>query len=115
MDICFEGIGQTTATFQAEGEIRPGMVVALAENGAAAPGGAGGAPCGVALGGVRGGAVAVREHRPRAGLAGAGLRRTGRREDGGGRNQIPGAGGGRPGQERGCEAVKQRPGFAART
>ncbi len=59
MDICFEGIGQTTATFQAEGEIRPGMVVALAENGAAAPGGAGGAPCGVALGGVRGGAVAV--------------------------------------------------------
>ena len=46
MDICF-------------GEIRPGMVVTLAENGAAAPGGAGGAPCGVALGGVRGGAVAV--------------------------------------------------------
>ena len=41
MDICFEGIGQTTATFQAEGEIRPGMVVTLAENGAAAPGGAG--------------------------------------------------------------------------
>ena len=34
MDICFEGIGQTTATFQAEGEIRPGMVVTLAENGA---------------------------------------------------------------------------------
>lgn len=59
MDICFEGIGQTTATFQAEGEIRPGMVVALAENGAAALGGAGDAPCGVALGGVRGGAVAV--------------------------------------------------------
>ena len=59
MDICFEGIGQTTATFQAEGEIRPGMVVTLAENGAAAPGGAGGAPCGVALGGVRGGAAKV--------------------------------------------------------
>ena len=35
------------------------MVVTLAENGAAAPGGAGDAPCGVALGGVRGGAVAV--------------------------------------------------------
>ena len=34
MDICFEGIGQITATFRTEGEVLPGMAVALTKEGA---------------------------------------------------------------------------------
>ena len=59
MEICFEGIGQTAATFRAEGEIRPGMAVTLVKSGTVGPGEDGDAPCGVALGSARGGAVAV--------------------------------------------------------
>ncbi len=59
MDICFEGIGQTTATFQTEGEVQPGMVVALSASGTVSKGAANALPCGVVLGGVRGGAAAV--------------------------------------------------------
>lgn len=59
MDICFEGIAQTTATFRVEGEVQPGMAVALADSGTVGPGKAGDLPCGVVLGCVRGGAAAV--------------------------------------------------------
>ncbi len=59
MDICFEGVGQTAATFRADGGVRPGMAVALTQNGTVGPGEEGGLPCGVLLGGVRGGAAAV--------------------------------------------------------
>ena len=53
MDICFEGIGQTTATFQTEGE------VALSASGTVSKGAVNALPCGVVLGGARGGAAAV--------------------------------------------------------
>ena len=33
MDICFEGVGQTAATFQAEEDVKPGMAVAMTGNG----------------------------------------------------------------------------------
>lgn len=59
MDICFEGVGQTAATFQVEGEVQPGMVVTLTGSGAVGKGADGKLPCGVVLGGVRGGAAAV--------------------------------------------------------
>ena len=60
MDICFEGVGQVTATFQVDGgDVRPGVAVALVGNGAVGPGADGDAPCGVVLGSVRGGAAAV--------------------------------------------------------
>ena len=59
MEICFEGVGQTAATFQVEGTVKPGMAVILTGNGKVGPGTAGKAPCGVVLGGVRGGAAAV--------------------------------------------------------
>lgn len=59
MDICFEGVGQVAATFQVNGEVQPGMAVALTADGTVGPGTAGGLPCGVLLGGVRGGAAAV--------------------------------------------------------
>ena len=59
MDICFDGVGQTAATFPAEGEVLPGMAVALTAGGAVRKGADGALPCGVALGGVRGGAAAV--------------------------------------------------------
>ena len=59
MDICFEGIGQTTATFQTEGEVQPGMVVALSASGTVSKGAVNALPCGVVRGGVRGGAAAV--------------------------------------------------------
>ena len=59
MDICFEGIGQTAATFRAESGIGPGMAVTLTGSGTVGLGEDGDPPCGVALGGVRGGAVAV--------------------------------------------------------
>ncbi len=59
MDICFEGIGQTAATFRAESGVGPGMAVTLTGSGAVGLGEDGDPPCGVALGGVRGGAAAV--------------------------------------------------------
>ena len=59
MDICFEGIGQITATFRTDGEVLPGMAVALTKEGAVGIGADGALPCGVVLGGVRGGAAAV--------------------------------------------------------
>ena len=59
MGICFEGVGQVAATFPAEGEVRPGMTVTLTKSGAVGKGADGKPPCGVVLGGVRGGAAAV--------------------------------------------------------
>lgn len=60
MDICFEGVGQVAATFQVSGEgVQPGMAVTLADSGTVGLGADGGLPCGVVLGGVRGGAAAV--------------------------------------------------------
>ena len=59
MDICFEGVGQTAATFLAGEDVKPGMAVAVTGNGAVGLGKDGDLPCGVALGGVRGGAAAV--------------------------------------------------------
>ena len=60
MDICFEGLGQMTATFQVDGgDVRPGMAVAITGNGAVGLDADGGVPCGVVLGGVRAGAAAV--------------------------------------------------------
>ncbi|MDE6260224.1 MAG: hypothetical protein K2M42_05090 [Oscillospiraceae bacterium] len=60
MDICFEGVGQVAATFQVAGEnVQPGMAVTLTGSGTVGLGADGGLPCGVVLGGVRGGAAAV--------------------------------------------------------
>ena len=59
MDICFEGVGQTAATFQAGEGVKPGMAVAMTGNGAVGLGSDGALPCGVVLGGVRKGAAAV--------------------------------------------------------
>ena len=63
MDICFEGVGQVAATFQVDKEdvdgIQPGMAVTLTKNGTVGLGAVDHAPCGVVLGGVRGGAAAV--------------------------------------------------------
>lgn len=59
MDICFEGVGQTAATFQAGEGVKPGMAVAMTGNGAVGLGSDGALPCGVVLGGVRDGAAAV--------------------------------------------------------
>ena len=61
MDICFEGVGQVAATFQVDGAaaVQPGMAVVLTGSGSVGLGTAGNAPCGVVLGGVRGGAAAV--------------------------------------------------------
>ena len=63
MDICFEGIGQVAATFQVEKKdvdgIKPGMAVVLTGDGTVGLGNDGEMPCGVVLGGVRGGAAAV--------------------------------------------------------
>ena len=60
MDICFEGVGQVAATFQVGGEnVQPGMAVALTNDGTVGLGADGDLPCGVLLGGVRGGAAAV--------------------------------------------------------
>ena len=60
MDICFEGVGQVAATFQVDGETaEPGMVVTLTDYGTVSLGADGDTPCGVLLGGVRGGAAAV--------------------------------------------------------
>ena len=59
MDICFEGVGQVAATFKAGEGVKPGMAVAMTGNGTVGLGTAGDLPCGVLLGGVRGGAAAV--------------------------------------------------------
>lgn len=59
MDICFEGVGQVAATFQADGELLPGMAVTLTGSGTVGKGADGKLPCGVVLSGVRGGAAAV--------------------------------------------------------
>lgn len=60
MDICFEGVGQVAATFKVDGEtVMPGMAVTLTDYGTVGLGNDGDAPCGVLLGGVRGGAAAV--------------------------------------------------------
>lgn len=60
MDICFEGVGQVAATFRVDdSKAQPGMAVTLTANGAVGTGTAGKLPCGVLLGGVRGGAAAV--------------------------------------------------------
>ena len=59
MEICFVGVGQTAATFQAEEGVQPGMAVTLTGSGAVGRGADGALPCGVALGRVRGGAAAV--------------------------------------------------------
>lgn len=59
MDICFEGVGQTAATFLVEDEVTPGTVVTMTGNGTVGLGEAADLPCGVVLGGVRGGAAAV--------------------------------------------------------
>lgn len=60
MDICFEGVGQVTATFQVDGEdLRPGMTAVLTGSGTVGMGADGDAPCGMVLGGVRAGAAAV--------------------------------------------------------
>ena len=59
MDICFEGIGQTAATFRADSAVRPGMAVTLTAGGTVGLGKAGDLPCGVAAGPARNGAAAV--------------------------------------------------------
>ena len=50
MDICFEGIGQTAATFATEKALTPGMAVTLKDSGAVELGGKGKALCGVTVG-----------------------------------------------------------------
>ena len=60
VDICFEGVGQVAATFAVDGEdIQPGMAVTLTDDGTVGLGADGDLPCGVVLGGVRGGTAAV--------------------------------------------------------
>lgn len=49
MEISFKGIGQVAATFEADGDIRPGMAVALTGAGKVGKGKAGDLPCGVVL------------------------------------------------------------------
>lgn len=58
MDICFEGVGQVAATFQAAA-VEPGQAVTLTAGSTVGLGTAGAALCGVALSGVRGGVAAV--------------------------------------------------------
>ena len=60
MEICFEGIGQVVATFRTEDEkLTAGVAVTLKESGVVQSGAENEAPCGVTVGAVRGGAVAV--------------------------------------------------------
>lgn len=60
MEICFEGVGQVAATFEVSGgNVQPGMAVTLTDSGTVGLGADGGLPCGVVLGGARGGAAAV--------------------------------------------------------
>ena len=61
MDICFEGVGQVAATFRVgdDEDVKAGMAVTLKGSGTVGLGDGGDALCGVLLGSVRGGAVAV--------------------------------------------------------
>ena len=60
MDICFEGIGQVVATFQTKDKtLAAGMAVTLTDNGEVRLGENGKPLCGVTVGAVRNGAVAV--------------------------------------------------------
>ena len=60
MEICFEGVGQVVATFRTEDEkLTAGVAVTLKESGVVESGAENEAPCGVTVGTVRGGAVAV--------------------------------------------------------
>ena len=61
MDICFEGIGQVTATFQTKDKLLPGMAVALTSSGEVGlhKEEVTGPLCGVTVSAERGGAVAV--------------------------------------------------------
>ena len=60
MDICFEGIGQVVATFQAEDEaLATGTAVKLKGSGIVEVGNENDLLCGVTVGAVRNGAVAV--------------------------------------------------------
>ena len=60
MDICFEGIGQVVATFRTEDEtLEAGMAVTLTDNGEVELGDDGDPLCGVTVGAIRNGAVAV--------------------------------------------------------
>ena len=60
MDICFEGIGQVIATFQAEDEaLATGTTVKLKGSGIVEVGNENDLLCGVTVGAVRNGAVAV--------------------------------------------------------
>ena len=55
MDICFEGVGQVAATFQAaDGAVKPGQAVTLTAGSTVGLGTAGAALCGVALSGGEG-------------------------------------------------------------
>ena len=58
MKISFEGIGQVAATFMVEGDIQPGMAVALTADSTVGLGKAGDAPCGKVLS-VKNGMAAV--------------------------------------------------------
>ena len=59
MDICFEGIGQMVATFATEEALTSGMAVAMTGSGKVGLDGEDDLPCGVTVGTVRNGAVAV--------------------------------------------------------
>lgn len=59
MEICFEGIGQVVATFQAEGELAGGMAVTLTGSGKVGLGESGKPLCGVTACAARDGEAAV--------------------------------------------------------
>ena len=61
MDICFEGIGQTVATFATKDALTPGMAVTMTGSGEVGLNKeeGGGPLCGVTVGAERNGAVAV--------------------------------------------------------
>ena len=61
MEICFEGIGQMVATFAADEDLAPGMAVTLTGSGEVGMSGKEDSSplCGVTVGAVRNGAVAV--------------------------------------------------------
>lgn len=58
MEISFEGIGQVIASFRAESGVKPGMAVAITENGTVGLGTAGDTVCGKVIS-VRSGMAAV--------------------------------------------------------
>ena len=60
MEFSFEGIGQVAATFMVNGDVQPGMAVAITADSTVGPGKAGDALCGVILSAKNGmGAVQV--------------------------------------------------------